>query len=126
MKILEKRVASNESVGMACGPISMNIVVAELVVEEAGIRKYLSCYWICEVSDDYSFEVTKESIWDELLGISDDLDRLDKIRECEEETYSNFDGKYKGKYKKELKILVSMVKDEIVKNQYMDLSEIEF
>ncbi len=50
--------------GIACGPVGMYVIDAEIVVEDEGRNVYLHAQWISEVGDTVSFEATTESIYD--------------------------------------------------------------
>lgn len=64
MKEISRRVMTNQSAGMACGPMFIYAVDAEIVVEDEGRKVYLHAQWVDQASDMILFEATTESVYD--------------------------------------------------------------
>ena len=70
MKELSRRAMSTESNGMACGPMSVYAIDAEIVVEDEGKTVYLHTQWVDAVSEEILFEATTASIYDAEAAIN--------------------------------------------------------
>ena len=63
MKEISRRSMYNAEVGMACGPIGITSIDAEIAVEDNGETIYLHGQWVDLVGDEILYEATKESIY---------------------------------------------------------------
>lgn len=123
MKEINRRSMCTEESGMACGPISVTAIDAEIVVEDEGHTVYLHMQWVDAVSDMFLFEATTSSMYDEYEKIvqseDEDLDQLFKERD---EIANNTIGKIipgvviEERYDEQYKQLLVMVREEMVKN----------
>lgn len=93
MKEISRRRMYNEDEGMACGPVSITSIDAEIVVEEEnGRRVYLHAQWADMGGDMIAYEANTESIYDAyekmfraedddgIMAASDERDRIEN--EC--------------------------------------------
>lgn len=119
MEEISRRIMFNEEEGMACGPISLTSIDAEIVVEdEKDGTVFLHGEWVLEAGDEICYDVTKRSIYDiheKLVNCEDGFDELimerDEIREKE----SLED---KERYASYLDEITKMIRDEIQKQGY--------
>lgn len=75
IKEISRRIMNNADEGMACGPVGITAIDAEIVVEDEGRKVYLHAQWIDEIGDEISYEATTESaydIYEKLNHCSDD------------------------------------------------------
>lgn len=112
IKEITRRCATTCTEGIACGPIANDCAVAEMEIEKNGEKRFLTVEWIDEVPNSVSFEVTKESIFDLMLFVDDDLDKLMKIRE---EVTDEEDG-----YEEQFEELVKLLKETLMKDNVYD------
>lgn len=61
---ISRRSMYHEVRGIACGPIGLTVIDAEIVVDVDDQRVFLHGQWIDEVGDQIHFEAHKESIYD--------------------------------------------------------------
>ena len=120
IKEITRRCATTGTEGIACGPVGNNCAVAEMEIEKDGEKRFLTVSWIDEVRDEVAFEVTKESIYDLMLFVEDDLEKLERIRS---EAPGEKENDYKDQYKELVKLLkATLVKDNIF-NPYEELED---
>lgn len=120
MREISRSCEYNLSEGMACSPFSIGAVVAEIVIEDEGIEKYLTMCWIGEASKSVSFEITEKSIKKYLLNIDESLDELLEIRKTGYVQSLEICEEYSGKYKEEYKELLTMIQDKRIEENLMD------
>ena len=115
---ISRRCESHESFGMACGPMAMDVVIGEMVLEVNGETKYLTCEWISEAYDSLCFEITNVPIWDYFIDDESDVDELDEIRSADDSEMidgnlvDEFDGPYQLQLEALRKIVIDKVKEE--------------
>ena len=138
MKELSRRAMSNEEVGMACGPMGIYAVDAEIVVEDEGHVVYLHTQWVNEACDMILFEASTASLYDcyeELNGLADaDMDvfnaAIEKHDQIEKEAdieiiFGEID--IQERYAIQYEQLVQMMQVVLDKDQVdFDLSEMEW
>ncbi len=69
MKEISRRVKSNSSEGVACGPVSIYAIDAEIVVEDEGKEIFLHAQYVSE-SPDILFEAHTKSIYDVYMELN--------------------------------------------------------
>lgn len=80
IKEIERRVNYSVEDGIACGPVSIAAVDAEIVVCDNGERIYLHGQWIDEVPDEVLLEATKESVYDVYMKLNcADYEHFDEL-----------------------------------------------
>lgn len=109
MKEIERRINYFTEEGIACGPVSIVVVDAEIVVEDSGSKVYLHGQWVDAASEEILFEATKESVYDvymKLNGADEDcFDELIKERDRIDAEKIIDDSRY-GAYYEELKEMI--------------------
>ncbi len=61
---VSRRIMYHEDTGMACGPVSMTTIDAEIVLEKDGKKIYLHGQWVDQAGDEILYEATEESLYD--------------------------------------------------------------
>ena len=123
IKEIGRRCEVSRSSGVACGPIDMTVVNAEMKVSVNNQIRYLIVTWVQEVGDDVSFEITRESLWNYLDATCNipnwevDLTRIRK--ESEKDNSKNGKDKYIEQYLE----LVQLVKNKIIEEKLIDLDD---
>lgn len=123
--VKSKRCEAGGGEGMACGPVEMTAIVAEMEILEENETKYLTVCWVDEASDAVSFEVTAKPILPYYIDLSKDQDELEEIRETMMESFTSYDGEYTGDYPEQYAELVAMVKERLIEEGYHDPEDYE-
>ena len=113
-KEISRKCEMSKNSGMTYGTFSIAAVVVEMVIEEDGAEKYLTCCWVSEASDAVSFEVTEKELFPYYIDLDADQDEMKKVRDTMIETYTSFDGEYDGAYVEIYKILTDMTKKKLL------------
>lgn len=125
LKEISRRCEMGENGGVACGPFSITAVVAEMVIDEDGLQKYLTCCWVSEASDAVSFEVTEKPLLPFYIDLDTDQDEMEEARDSATENYTSYDGEYEGAYSEQYAVLVSMIKEKLIKEELVDPEDFE-
>lgn len=89
MKVLEEKSGFETLSGMACGPVGVDICVAEDTIEcSDGTVLYVSAGWVSEAPDEINHYTSASPLIDILLG-RNDTDAVDAIEKSK---------KLKGRY----------------------------
>lgn len=112
IKELSRRCDIGESGG---GPFSITAVVADMLIDEDGEKKYLTCCWVSEAPEDLSFEVSTKELYPFYLDLDYEDDELtgDDAKASVTETYLSAEGEYTGKYKTSYRVLEKLVMDKV-------------
>lgn len=103
IKELSRRCMYNVDEGVACGPVSVTSIDAEIVIEDQENNVFLHAQWVDAAGDDLYFEATRESIYDvyeKLVNCEDEeeFERLISDRDRIEENSIEEDSKYQDYY----------------------------
>ena len=120
MKEISRRIMFNQEDGIACGPVSLKSIDAEIVVEDEkdGIV-FLHGEWVLEAGDDILYDATKRSVYDiheKIENNEEDFDKLIKERDDIREKESLEDKERFVTYFDEIK---NMIRDEVEKQGYV-------
>ena len=116
IKEISRRCEADETGGMdGCAQ-----VIAEMVVEVDGVRKYLTCVWVSLASEDLSMEITEKPTLDLYMDLDTYSDDLEEIQ-CSEFDYEGvgIDEEYTGPYQEQFAILRKMVIDRAKKEEFL-------
>lgn len=125
LREISRRCEMGENGGVACGPFSITAVVAEMVIEEEGLQKYLTCCWVSEVSDAVSFEVTEKPLLPFYIDLDTDQDEMEEVRDSATENYTSYDGEDDGAYSAQYAALVTMIKEKLIQEELVDPEDFE-
>ena len=64
VKEISRRVMYHEDGGMACGPIFISAVHAEILLDNDGKKEYIYGEWVSEAGDDILYQVSEKSFYD--------------------------------------------------------------
>lgn len=80
MKEISRKSMYHEENGIACGPVSVTAIDAEIVVDDKDKNVYLHAQWVDEASSYLLLEVTRESTYDIYEKLNDaDGDEFNKL-----------------------------------------------
>ena len=123
MKEISRQSVYSETEGIACGPVGITAVDAEIVVDDNGEKVFLHAQWVCEAGDEILFEATRESIYEvyEKLNTADgdEFEALIEERDRIEAGKIADDSKYQAFYDE----LVKMIDEEKAANGFVDYGE---
>lgn len=113
VKVLSTRAAEYLEEGMACGPVAMDVVCAEAVVQDGDAKKYITVCYVSEASDVLECDITDEPIFDFMTQDVEekDIELLDKIRDNGEQFTLEEEGDYDGSYLEIIKLLCRKLYD---------------
>lgn len=125
IKEINQRCECSTSSGIACGPVSITVINAEMKVSIGEDIRYLIVNWVQECGEDVSFEITKESIWNYMRAECDEEgweENLFRIRkEAESENIPDAKEIYSTQYKE----LVALVKNKIIEEGFLTKEELD-
>ena len=102
--------------GIACGPVSIGVIEAEIEVEDDGEKVYLYGEWV-DAAGEYLFAASNESLYDVLqkyhAGGNKDDSLIEEHNRMMENAISD-DSRYEPFYKE----LESMIKEEMAAQGY--------
>ena len=114
MKEISRQSMYHVDEGMACGPVGITAIDAEIVVDDNGEKVYLSAQWVDAVSDEIRYLATKESTYavyekinnkeGDFETLIEERDRIEKRGKIEDdERFEPFYAELKGMVIDELK-----------------------
>lgn len=116
VKVLSTRVDEYIDEGIACGPISIDVVGAEAVIQDGDKKKYITICYVSEAGETLECDITDEPIYDFLVGecSDEDIDVLDKRRDAGEQYTLDTEEDYDGPYLDIIKMLCRKIYDKAV------------
>lgn len=113
IKEIERRCDFAENGG---GHFSITAVVADMLIEDAGEKKYLTCCWVDEAPDIMSYEVSAKELYEFYLDLDFKSDEctVDEAKASVTDTCTTEGEEYEGVYQEYFRILAKMVKEKIV------------
>lgn len=124
IKEINRRINYFVEDGIACGPVSMAVVEAEIEVEDEGEKVYLYGEWV-DAAGEYSYAATKESVYDVLLKYHETGDRDDALIDEHNRILENAiadDSRYEPFYEE----LKAMIDNELKAQGYEIYDDDEF
>ena len=86
MKEISRRSMYHLDEGIACGPVSISSIDAEIAVEKDGKTIYLHAQWVDAAGDEIYYQATGESVYECYKNIfeNEDEDREEDLIEAKE------------------------------------------
>ena len=85
MTEISRRTFFGEDGGMACGPMCITEIDAEITVQDGSEVWYLFAQWVDAADDTIDYEASKESLFDVYVSIMQIDDYVDEIMENADE-----------------------------------------
>lgn len=128
MKIVSRKSMYHEDYGMACGPIGITAIDAEIVVDDNGQKVYLHAQWVDEAADIILYEATSESVYDVYKKLNSGKGNFDDlIAERDRITAVKIEdgAKYQPYYEKLKKMIIAKMEEHDIEPDFDGEEEVE-